>query len=135
MPYDPNLPQAGTEIDAVQMRAQLTGLKDLIDAVPQITDAVVDAVNSTDPGTPAVVTVSVSGSVLHFAFDLPQGFTGEPGPAGGDGATGPPFASAAVEGVTTLDPNEPASVDSTFDGSTVHFTFGIPRGADGNQGG
>ena len=32
--FDPNLPQAGTEIDAVQMRDQLNGLKDLIDAVP-----------------------------------------------------------------------------------------------------
>ena len=34
MPFDPNLPQAGTEIDADQMRSQLNGLKDLIDAVP-----------------------------------------------------------------------------------------------------
>ena len=34
MPFDPNIPQAGTEIDAVQMRSQLNGLKDLIDAVP-----------------------------------------------------------------------------------------------------
>ncbi len=32
--FDPNLPQAGTEIDAVQMRDQLNGLKTLIDAVP-----------------------------------------------------------------------------------------------------
>ncbi len=32
--FDPNLPQAGTEIDADQMRSQLNGLKDLIDAVP-----------------------------------------------------------------------------------------------------
>jgi hypothetical protein len=26
-------------------------------------------------------------------------------------------------------------VDSTFDGTTVHFTFGIPQGNSGNDGG
>jgi len=31
--FDPNLPIENTEIDAVQMRGQLTGLKDLIDAL------------------------------------------------------------------------------------------------------
>lgn len=34
MPYDPNLPQENTLVDAAQMRGQLNGLKDLIDAVP-----------------------------------------------------------------------------------------------------
>jgi hypothetical protein len=140
MPYDPNLPQAGTEIDAVQMRAQLTGLKDLIDAVPQITGAVVDAVNSTDPGTPAVVTVSVSGSVLHFAFDIPQGsegIPGQPGSTGSSGSTGPegpPFTNFVVDGVTTLDPGEPATVTANFNGSAVQLSFGIPRGSEGSEG-
>ena len=32
MPFDPTKPQAGTEIDAVEMRGQLNGLKSLIDA-------------------------------------------------------------------------------------------------------
>ena len=32
-PFDPNLPQENTEVDAVQMRAQFNGLKDLIDAL------------------------------------------------------------------------------------------------------
>jgi hypothetical protein len=36
MPFDPNLPQANTEIDAVQMRAQLNGLNDLISAKPSV---------------------------------------------------------------------------------------------------
>lgn len=30
MPFDPTLPQAGTPVDAVQMRAQLTALNDEI---------------------------------------------------------------------------------------------------------
>jgi hypothetical protein len=79
MPYDPNLPQAGTEIDAVQMRAQLTSLKTLIDAVPTITSAAVDAVNTLPPGDPAAVSVSVVGGVLHLTFGIPQGQSGLPG--------------------------------------------------------
>ncbi len=79
MPYDPNIPQAGTEIDAVQMRSQLNGLKSIIDAVPTITSAVVDAVNTLPPGDPAAVSVSVIGDVLHLTFSLPMG---QSGPAG-----------------------------------------------------
>jgi hypothetical protein len=79
MPYDPNLPQAGTEIDAVQMRAQLTSLKTLIDAVPTITSAAVDAVNTLPAGDPAAVSVSVIGDVLHLTFGIPQGQSGLPG--------------------------------------------------------
>ena len=39
-----------------------------------------------------------------------------------------------VDGVNTLEPGEAASVEVGFDGSNVHFTFGIPRGADGHDG-
>ncbi|HBJ86383.1 MAG TPA: hypothetical protein DDZ88_21510 [Verrucomicrobiales bacterium] len=74
--FDPTLPQAGTEIDAVQMRGQLNGLKDLIDAIQTITAAQIDAVNTLPPGDPAVVTLSVTGNTLHFSFDLPQGEAG-----------------------------------------------------------
>jgi hypothetical protein len=31
--FDPNLPQEGTPLDAVQMRSQFNGLKTLIDAI------------------------------------------------------------------------------------------------------
>ena len=61
MPFDPNLPQASTEIDAVQMRAQLNGLKALIDAIPA------------GPEGPAG----------------PQGEPGPAGPQGSDGLSGP----------------------------------------------
>ena len=33
MPFDPNLPQENTDLDAVQVRAQLNALKALIDAL------------------------------------------------------------------------------------------------------
>jgi hypothetical protein len=39
-----------------------------------------------------------------------------------------------VDGVTTLNPGEPAAVQTSFDGSNVRFTFGIPRGNDGSNG-
>ena len=50
------------------------------------------------------------------------------------GPQGPPFAAAVVDGVTTLDPWENATVDASFDGTNLHFTFGIPRGNDGSSG-
>jgi hypothetical protein len=55
-------------------------------------------------------------------------------PAGPEGPPGPPFADAVVDGVTTLEPGEPATVEATFDGTDVHLTFGIPRGNDGGTG-
>ena len=88
--YDPTLPQAGTEIDAVQMRGQLNGLKDLIDAIQTITAAQVDGTNTLPPGEPALVTLSVLGQTLHFTFDLPQGFNGADGSNGSDGSQGEP---------------------------------------------
>jgi hypothetical protein len=39
-----------------------------------------------------------------------------------------------VDGVTTLDPGQQATVQTSFDGSNVRFTFAIPRGSDGTNG-
>jgi len=128
MPFDPALPQENTTADAAQMRAQLTGLKALIDAVPTITSAHVDAVNTLFPGQPATVSVSITAGVLHVTFGIPQGATGA------DGPQGPPFANAVVDGVNTLGPGSAATVDVSFDGTNVHFTFGIPQGNDGTPG-
>jgi hypothetical protein len=67
----------------------------------------------------------------------PAGADGAPGASGNDGATGPqgpPFASAMVDGVTTLNPGESATVTSSFDGATVHLTFALPRGGNGSTG-
>lgn len=106
MPYDPNLPQPDTLADANQMRAQLSGLKDLIDAVPAITSAQVDAVNTLPAGEPATVAVSISGGVLHLTFGLPQGADGGEGPPGEvtaqDLADGLETRSHAVHGVAPL---------------------------------
>ena len=77
--FDPNLPQAGTEIDAVQMRSQLNGLKDLIDAISNITSAQVDSTTTLNPSAPASVGLSVIGNMLHFTFGIPAGQTGPQG--------------------------------------------------------
>jgi hypothetical protein len=98
MPYDPNLPQANTEIDAVQMRSQLNGLKDLIDAVPVIDAAQVDATNTLTPGTPAEAAVTANGSTLAFTFGIPAGVEGQPGPMGPQGPEGPQGPSGGPPG-------------------------------------
>jgi hypothetical protein len=131
MPYDPNFPTANTLADAVQVRAQFNGLKDLIDAIPGITSAVVDSVTTVGPGQPATVTVSVIGTVLHLSLTLPEG---QPGLQGIPGSPGQPFANVIIDGVNTLNSGEPASVWISFDGVNVHLVFNIPRGPQGEQG-
>ncbi len=144
--FDPTLPAENSPPQSAVMRSQLTSLKALIDALAAITAAQVDGVVTVPPGDPAGASVTLNGGTLHFSFSLPQGgdgadgmngsngSDGAPGPQGGDGPQGPPFAQAVVDGVNTLDPWQNASVDVSYDGSNVHFTFSIPRGNDGANG-
>jgi hypothetical protein len=96
--FDPNLPQANTEIDAVQMRSQLNGLKDLIDAVPTLNAAQVDATNTLTPGSPAEAAVMVTGNLLQFTFGIPAGVEGQAGPMGPQGPEGPQGPSGGPPG-------------------------------------
>ena len=107
---------------------------------PPFAQAVVDAVNTVNPGDPAAVAVSFDGTNVRFTFDIPRGNDGVPGQegqagqagqAGPQGPPGLPFAQAVVDGVTTLSPGQPATVNVNFDGTNVRFTFGIPQGAPG----
>lgn len=125
MPFDPTLPQAGTLIDADQMRSQLNGLKALIDAIVSVTGAQVQSTTTLNPGQPATATVTLVGNTLRFTFGIPRG---------AQGLQGPPFANAVVDNVSTLNPGEPAYVNSWLDGNEVRFDFGIPRGEDGAPG-
>ena len=109
MPFDANLPQPNTPADADVMRAQLNGLHDAITTIPKG--------DKGDPGDKG-----------------DKGDGGDKGDQGDPGPTGPPFASAVVDGVTTLDPGTNATVATSFDGANVHFTFAIPRGDTGAQG-
>ena len=112
------------------MRAQLNGLKELIDGVLTITAAQVDGVNTVNPGDPATVDLSVIGSTLHFTFGIPRGSDGS------NGADGTGVSGAVIDGATSLDPNQGATAEVNFDtGSQVlHFSFGIPRGQTGDSG-
>lgn len=164
MPYDPSIPLNGSLMEASQMRSQFSGLKTLIDNVPagppgpagpQGIPGTEGAEGPAGPQGPwgaqgesgpegpqgaAGETGSEGppGGTGAQGEQGPQGSQGDPGPQGPQGepgAQGPPFANAMVEGVTTLNPGDPATVSVTFDGSNVRFTFGIPRGADGGPGG
>ena len=42
--------------------------------------------------------------------------------------------AAVVDEVTTLPPGDPATVTLNVVANTLHFTFGIPQGNDGQQG-
>ena len=39
--------------------------------------------------------------------------------------------AAQIDSVSTLDPSQAATVSVSVNGQTLHFSFGIPRGADG----
>ncbi len=152
MPYDPNFPNAHTLADSALMRAQLQAIVGLIKSVPAgppgpagndgapgatgpqgppFASAVVDGVTTLNPGEAATVNVSFDGTNVHFAYGIPRGTDGL---TGATGPQGPPFASALVDSTTTLDPGSNATISVSFDGSNVHFAFGIPRGADGARG-
>jgi len=107
MPYDPNIPINGDIVDADELRGQFAALHEENAA----TNARID-------GIPAG----------------PTGEKGDKGDIGGPGPQGPPFASAVVDGVATLNPGDNATVSVSFDGTQVHFSFGLPRGADGSAG-
>ena len=79
--FDPALPADHSPNSAAQMRGQLTGLKDISDALAAsaITAVTVDAVNTVGSAQPANVTVSVIGNTLHLSFDIPQGPQGSSG--------------------------------------------------------
>jgi hypothetical protein len=134
MPFDPNYPTDGNPFLAEPMRQQLLSLKAMIDAIVTLNAAQVDVVNTVNSGQPANAAVTVDGSTLRFTFDIPRGADGANGSDGATGPQGPAFANAIVDSVTTIDPGQPAGVSVGFDGNTVHFTFAIPRGSDGNQG-
>ncbi len=112
MPFDPNIPQNGQPLDADTLRAQLQGLLELISSIPKgnkgdpgqngsdggsgpegaqgppFAQAVVDAVNTLDPGQNAAVSVSFDGTNVRFTFSIPRGSEGTAGQPGNDGAAG-----------------------------------------------
>ena len=136
--FDPTLPANGAPLVSAEMRAQLNGLKDLIDTIPagppgqngsdgtSVTGAVIDNTTTLNPGNAAEASVTWDGANVRFTFGIPRGQ---------DGVSSPPITNFIVDGVNTLNPNDPAAVQTTFDGSAVRMIFNIPRGFNGGDGG
>ncbi|MFN0077397.1 MAG: hypothetical protein ACKVY0_13075 [Prosthecobacter sp.] len=104
---------------------------------PPFTNFIVDGVNMLNPTDPASAQATFDGSAVRMIFNLPRGFTGNDGGTGAQGEPGPqgpPFTNFVVDGVSTLNPGDPATVNVSFDGSNVRLSFGIPRGQEGQAG-
>ncbi|MEO6785469.1 MAG: hypothetical protein ABI318_04985, partial [Chthoniobacteraceae bacterium] len=84
MPFDSTKPVNGVLIDADFLRGQFNALKALNDALAatQITAVVVDAVNTLPAGSLATVDASITGTVLHLTFGIPDGASGADGQQG-----------------------------------------------------
>ena len=143
MPFDPTKPAFGSPDSSAEMRGQLNALNDKIDAIPAgppgpqgppFASAVVDGVSTLNPGDNATVSTSFDGNNVRFTFGIPRGADGTNGTNGTDGAQGPPFGNGVIDAVNTLGPGDPATVSVGFDGTSVRFTFGIPRGTNGTDG-
>ena len=132
--FNPALPVDDSLVVAGELRDQFNGLKDLIDAIQTINAAQIDSVTTGNPGDPAVVTLTVDAGTLKFSFVLPRGTEGPTGEPGQNGAPGAGVSGAVVDSTTTLNPGDPASASASFDGSLVHFSFGIPPGPQGPPG-
>jgi hypothetical protein len=117
MPFDPNLPLENTEVEAAEMRGQLNGLKEIIDAQPTVDSAQVDAVTPLPPGSAPAASVAKVDSTLHFTFGLPVSIS-----------------SVVVDSVSSVGPSDPVSVSATVIGEVLHLSFSIPRGFDGAAG-
>ena len=102
---------------------------------PPVTSFIVDGVNTLNPGEPATANASFDGSSVRLLFGIPRGSDGTNGSNGSDGSQGPPFTNFIVDGVNMLNPTDPASVQSNFDGNAVRMIFNLPRGFTGNDGG
>ncbi|MFO1482356.1 MAG: hypothetical protein U1F71_03235 [Verrucomicrobiaceae bacterium] len=123
--FDPSYPPTNASLESAPMRAQFTGLKDLIDAVPAVTGAAVDDVTTLNPTEPAEATASFDGSTVHFTFAIPRGQ---------EGASAAPITTFIIDAVNMLPPEDPPSAEATFDGGAVHLVFNLPRGATGADG-
>ncbi len=83
---------------------------------PPFANAVVDAVNTLPAGSPATVSVSFDGTLVHFVFNLPAG---QNGTNGNDGAQGPPgevtsLALAMSISTTSSNSNAVPTMDTPF---------------------
>jgi hypothetical protein len=145
MAFDPTRPINGIIVDADFLRGQFNALNDRIDAGvpgPQGPQGEPGAQGPQGPQGDAGPAgpqgpAGTNGSDGAPGPQGPQGNDGAQGPQGNPGPQGVPGSSmvgAVVDSVSTLNPGDPATAGTSFDGSNVHFQFGMPRGATGADG-
>jgi hypothetical protein len=94
---------------------------------PPFANAVVDAVNTLPPGSPAAVNVSFDGSNVHFTFDIPQG---NDGPTGATGQPGEVTQTDLNNGLLT---NLTQCSNNSNGVATLDNAFGDPESEDLRQ--
>jgi hypothetical protein len=119
--FDPNYPPTNALIESAPMRDQFNSLKALIDAIVTVTAAQVDGVTTLPPSEPATVSVSVTGSTLHFTFSIPQGYSGAEGPQGPPGEVSQTDLNNAVQGMLSQSSNNSNGVGSIAMNADVNY--------------
>lgn len=125
MPFDPTKPAFGLPDSSAEMRAQLNGLKDLIDATPTIAAVVVDSENTLAAGSPASVNANITDNVLHLVFAIPRGDDGPPGQVSietHNGALVNTLAAAAAN--SSANTNAVATMDTAFTNGPLSLADG-----------
>jgi hypothetical protein len=93
MSFDPLKPATGSRLSSEEMRAQLNGLKALIDAVPAgppgpqgpaFASIQIASVTTGTPGSPAGAQVAVFGNNVELSFTIPAGEQGASGVTSSD---------------------------------------------------
>ena len=121
MPFDPTKPANNSPNSSAEMRAQLNGLKALIDAMASVSAAVVDGVTTLPPGDPATVSLSLTGTTMHFTFGIPQGHDGQQGPQGLPGEVSQADLSNAVLNMLGQSSNNSNGVGSIAMNADVNY--------------
>jgi len=85
-------------------------------------------------GQTPVVTITGTSPSQIINFSIPAGTTGATGSTGPAGPKGDAAATISVASTTTLSAGNVATVTNSGTSSAVVLNFGIPRGADGQQG-
>ena len=116
MPYDPSLPAPNSPLESQVIRDQLQALFVLIQNIASVSSAVVDSVNTLPAGSPAQVSASVSGGVLHLSFGIPTGETGAPGPQGEPGPVNFGDLASAIQ-TTSTNSNSVSTLNQQADGN------------------
>ena len=79
-----------------------------------------------DPDIPADH-VDLTGALFRDQFNGLKALS-DTVPAGPPGENGTSVTGAVIDGTNTLNPGEPATAQTSFNGASVGFLFGIPRG-------